>query len=228
MKTSANNTAARSEAATPKRMPPKIKAVAAAIALAASCASLPAFAQGNAISPGYLTGVWKENAHCGGAEAMTFFPNNTMSSAGSIPVNYTVTGPAQFTMHGPGGVVSIPAQYVNPNQMVVTFQNNASVFYRCGGTHAPAPVRNTQLTPAYLVGGWGHNGNCSVLEVFAAGGPFRSSNNDAGTWGLFGNIVRITLGNGASLDFSVQPNGPRNMMMTQTNNGQVSHYTRCF
>lgn len=208
-------------------MSSKAKVMATAIAISMGCIGQPAFAQNNAISTGYLTGSWKDNAQCAGNEAMVFFPNNTMSSAGSIPVSYSVTGPSQFTMHGPGGAASIQAQYVNQNQMLVTFQNDAAVFYRCGGANTRA-TNNTALTPAYIIGGWGQNGNCSTSEVFSAGGQFRTSNNDWGNWRLSGNQLRMTLDNGNSIDFSVLPNGPRNMTLTQNNNGQVSHYTRCF
>lgn len=213
--------------ATATRMSPRARIMAAAMAMLMASIGQSAFAQNNAISHGYLTGSWQDNPQCTGSETMVFFPNNTMSSAGSIPVNYSVTGPSQFTMHGPGGAASIQAQYVNQNQMVVTFQNDASVFYRCGAANARA-VSNAQLTPAYIVGGWGHNGNCRAPEEFAAGGQFRTSNNDRGTWALSGNQLRMMLGNGNGIDFSVQVNGQRNMTLTQNNNGQVSQYTRCF
>lgn len=203
------------------------KAIAAAVALSLSCVSPAALAQSNAISPGYLTGTWKDNAQCRGNESLIFFPNNTMSSAGSVPINYAVTGPSQFTMHGPGGAVPIQAQYVNQNQMVVTFNNDAGVFYRCGGANA-AGAGNAQLTSAYMVGGWGHNGNCRAPEVFQAGGRFRSSQNHDGSWSLLGNTLRLVLNNGNGLDFTVHPNGNQNMTLTQVSNGDVSQYTRCF
>lgn len=227
MKTFVSDTAACTKSTAPAHMSSKVKAVAAAMALSMSCVSLPAFAQNNAISPGYLTGTWKNNAKCRGSEAMVFFPNNTMSSAGSIPVNYIVTGPSQFTMHGPGGAASIQAQYVNHNQMVVTLQNNASVFYRCGGANAQAG-NSTQLTTAYITGSWTDKGNCAMPEVFYNNGQVRSSQNVMAGWALLGSVLRIMPSNGANVDFVVQVNGPRNMMLTQSGTGAVSHYMRCF
>lgn len=169
---------------------------------------------------------------------MVFFPNNTMSSAGSIPVNYTVTGPAQFTMHGAGGAASIQAQYLNHNQMLVSLQNNTSVFYRCGGAQAHAggnvhpgfnmhPGGHAQLSPAYIVGGWSHTGNCAAPEIFHGDGRFQSSLNAWGTWRLLGNVLQLMPSNAANADFFVQVNGPRNMVLTQ-NTGSVTHYARCF
>lgn len=217
---------ARTQTETGKQNPSST--IATAVALSIFCLSPPAFAQGAPISHGYLTGVWQDNAQCAGGTTMVFYPNNTMSSAGSIPVNYTVTGPSQFTMYGPGGAVAVQAQYVNQNQMVITFQNDASVLYRCGAPGGAAAGTNTQLSASYITGGWGLNGNCSAPERFAASGHFQTSNNDPGTWALFGNTLRMTVNNGNSLDFFVQVNGPRNMTLTQSNNGQVSNYTRCF
>lgn len=201
------------------------KIVATALALSLSCAAPAAFAQNNSISPGYLTGTWMDNAQCVGSAAMVFFPNTTVSSAGSQAVNYAVTGPSQFTMYGPGGGASIQAQYVNQNQMVLTLNNDTAMFYRCGANASAGG--SAQLTPAYIVGNWGQNGNCAVPEVFAAGGHFRTSNHDQGTWALFGNTLRMTINNGLNIDFSVQPNGHGNMTLVQNNNGQVSHYIRC-
>lgn len=226
MKIFAHSAIAHTKSAAPKQMPSKTKMMATAIAISMSCASLPTFAQSNAISPGYLTGIWKENANCIGNEAMVFFPNNTMSSAGSVPVNYVVTGPSQLTMHGPGGAASFQAQYVNHNQMVITHQNNASVVYRCGGAN-PYAGNNAQLTAAYIAGSWTDKGNCAMPEVFYNNGQVRSSLNVMAGWALLGNVLRIMSSNGGNVDFMVQVNGPRNMMLTQTNTGQVSHYARC-
>jgi hypothetical protein len=220
------NHPARTRSVTATRMSAKAKVMATAIAVALSGVSPAAFAQNNAISPAYLTGVWQENAQCRGSEAMVFFPNNTMSSAGSPPANYAVTGPSQFTMYGPGGAIPIQAQQVNYNQMVVTVQNSAIVVYRCGAANAGAGT--PQVVNTNIVGGWGHNSNCATPEVFVAGGQFRSSQNDLGRWSLSGNLLRLNMNNGNSLDFSVQVNTPQNITMTQTNNGQVSNYTRCF
>lgn len=218
-----NNDTERGAARAPHKSKKSAVAIATAIAISLSGVSSAAMAQG-AISHGYLTGVWQENAQCRGNESMVFFANNTMSSAGSTPVNYAITGQSQFTMYGPGGAVPIQAQNINQNQMVVTFQNTTMLVYRCGGSN----VNNVQLTASYIPGGWGMNGNCASPEVFAVGGQFRTSANDPGTWALFGNTLRMTVNNGASLDFVVQPNGQRNMTLTQSSNGDVSHYTRCF
>ncbi len=226
MKTFAKGTVAHTQSAAPKKTPSKAKVMVAAIAGSMLCISLPAFAQSNAISPGYLTGVWKENANCRGNEAMVFFPNNTMSSAGSVPVNYVVTGPSQFTMHGPGGAASIQAQYVNHNQMVITHQNNASVIYRCSGANAQA-VNNSQLTAGYITGSWTDKGNCAMPEVFYNNGQVRSSLNVLAGWTLLGNVLRIMPSTGGNVDFVVQVNGPQNMMLIQSTSGQVSHYARC-
>lgn len=213
---------ARLQSKTTKTM--RSTAIVTAIAMSVACMGSPALAQANQISPGYLTGVWQDNPQCRGSEAMVFFANNTMSSAGSTPVNYAVTGPSQFTMYGPGGAVAIQAQHINQNQMVVSFQNQTQVVYRCGAQGGNA----VQLNSAYIAGGWGMNGNCAAPEIFTAGGQFRTSANDPGTWALFGTTLRLTVNNGASLDFIVQANGPRNMTLTQVSNGDVSNYTRCF
>jgi hypothetical protein len=224
MKTFAKGTVAHTQSAAPKKMSSKAKVMVTAIAVSMSCTSLPTFAQ--SISPGYLTGTWKENANCLGNEAMIFFPNNTMSSAGSVPVNYAVTGPSQLTMHGPGGAAFFQAQYVNHNQMVITHQNNASVIYRCGGAN-PYTVNNAQLTAAYIAGSWTDKGNCAMPEVFYNNGQVRSSLNVMAGWALLGNVLRIMPSTGGNVDFVVQVNGPQNMMLTQTNSGQVSYYARC-
>lgn len=221
-----NGTAGHPSPATRKHMASKFKSVAAAVAIGMSGVSLPAFAQHNAISTGYLTGTWKDNAQCRGREAMVFFQNQTFSSAGSIPVNYAVTGPSQFTMHGAGGAASIQAQYLNQNQMLVTLNNNSSVFYRCGGGNAQ-PAYTPPLTVTYIVGGWTHNGNCGRPEVFQPGGRFQTSQNATGAWTLFGNVLRMMPANGVNAEFVVQVNGPGNMVLTQSN-GQVSYYTRCY
>lgn len=226
MNTVVSSAASQKSAPTPRRLSLKVRGVAAALALSMPCLSLPAFAQANAISTGYLTGTWMDNAQCRGHEAMVFFPNQTMSSAGSIPVSYAVTGPSQFTMHGPGGAATIQAQYLNPNQMLVTLNNNSSVFHRCGAQNVQAGG-NAQPTPAFLVGGWSHNGNCAMPEVFHNDGRFQTSLNAWGTWTLFGNVLRMMPANGANADLVVQVTGPRNMMLTQ-GNGQVSYYARCF
>lgn len=205
--------------------------IATALAIALSCANTSASAQSGPVSAAYLTGVWKENQQCTGGEAMVFFPNNTMSSAGSVPVNYVVSGPAQIMMYGSGGSVPIETQVVNQNKMVITFQNDATVLYRCGfntPTHNyPAPNNNMQLSPAYITGGWGYNGNCNNPEVFTNGGQFRTSQGAPGTWTVFGNTLRMLVNNN-SIDFVVQVNGHGNMTLTQVNNGQISNYTRCF
>lgn len=200
-------------------------AVAAALALAGVC--LPGAAQGQAISVPYLTGSWMDNAQCQGSGAMQFFPNGTFSSNGSIPVRYAVTGPSQFTVHGPGGAASMQAQYVNHNQMVVTVLNDSAVLFRCGGAHAPA-MQHTQPTITFIIGGWTHNGNCARPEVFLGGGQFRTSQNATGSWSLVGNMLRMMPSNGVHGEFVVQANGRANMTLTQTSNGQVSYYTRCF
>ena len=200
---------------------------ATAVAMALFGVSTAAVAQGNPVSHAYLTGVWKEDQQCRGGEAMIFFANNTMSSSGSVPVNYTVTGPAQILMYGPGGSVPIQTQYVSQDKMVVTFQNDATVLHRCGGG-VPAQNNNAQLSQSYITGGWGQNGNCANPEVFSAGGHLRTSQGDAGTWALFGNTLRLTVNNGNSLDFTAHASGNRNLTLIQNNNGQASNYTRCF
>lgn len=198
---------------------------AAAAAVAVSCASAPAFAQGPRITNQYLTGVWQEDQQCNGHQAMVFYANNTMSSAGSPAASYAVTGPAQIVMYGPGGSMQMGVRYVNQNQMVITYNNDATVLFRCSGGSAPAP---TQLSSAYFIGGWGFNGNCSNPDVFSNNGRVRTSQGPA-TWALFGNTLRLTNNNGVTTDFAVQVNGHRNMTLTQTTGGyNVSNYTRCF
>lgn len=197
------------------------------VAMSLLSTGAPVAAQNNSISQAYLIGIWKEDPQCRGNEAMVFFANNTMSSAGSVPVNYTVTGPSQILMFGPGGSVPIQTQYVNQDKIVVTFQNDATVLHRCGANNA-GHHNNAQLSSAYITGGWGQNGNCANPEVFSAGGHLRTSQGDTGTWALFGNTLRLTVNNGSSVDFVAQSNGPRNMTLVQSNNGQVSNYNRCF
>jgi len=159
---------------------------------------------------------------------MIFFVNQTMSSAGSIPANYAVTGPQQITLHGPGGTSLIGVQYVNQNQIVVTLQNQAAVMYRCSTNFAPPPPNNSGqgLTNAYFVGSWGENGNCTAPDVFLTGGQMRSGNGGGGTWALFGQTLRLTLTNGGTVDFDVQSNGRRNMTLTRAGFAPVN-YTRC-
>lgn len=114
MKTFAKGTVAHTQSAAPKKTPSKAKVMVAAIAGSMLCISLPAFAQSNAISPGYLTGVWEENANCRGQQSHGVLSNNTMSSAGSVPVNYVVTGPSQFTMPRPGRCRLYPGAICEP------------------------------------------------------------------------------------------------------------------
>lgn len=205
----------------------------AAVAIALTCAHGAAVAQNNIqLTTGYLTGVWNEDQQCLGGDSMVFTPN-TMSSAGSVPVNYTITGPAQITIYGPGGQVPFNVKPINQNRMVVTIGNDASVVYRCGGGGGGRGWNNNnnnnyQVSPGYVIGGWGQNGNCSNPEVFIANGRMTTSNGDAASWQLFGNTLRLTAANGGVVDFSVQANGRQNMTLVQNNNGQVSNYTRCF
>lgn len=193
-------------------------------AIAMMCTTPAALAQNNSISSNYLTGVWKEDAQCRGNEAMIFFPNGTMSSAGSVAANYTVSGPAQIVVYGPGGSATMGLQYINQDKLVLTIQNDATVLHRCGSN------AGVTLSNAYITGGWGHNGNCATPEVFSANGHMRTSQGGQGTWALFGNTLRLTVNNGSSVDFAVQANGQRNMTLTQLNQGsnQISNYTRCF
>lgn len=208
------------------------KAVAMAAAAMTLCWGAPAFAQHSALTTSYLTGVWKEDQQCRGNEALVFFANDTMSSAGSVPVSYAITGPGQFVMHGPGGVVPINVQIIHQNNMIVSFPGGTTVVFRCGynagPSNNPAPNYNAGLSPAYLTGGWGQNGNCARPEVFSVNGQLTSSNGDVGSWSLFGNTLRIKGVSGTDTDFLVQTNGPRHMTLTQAQNGLVSVYTRCF
>ncbi len=212
-------------------------AVLAVAAAALTCASTSAVAQNGGVTTGYLTGVWKEDQQCRGNEAMVFFANDTLSSAGSVPVSYAVTGPSQIVMHGPGGAVPINIQSIHQNNMIVSFQGGTTVLFRCGhnvgqnynpGPYNPGPNYNAGLSPAYITGGWGQNGNCARPEIFSVNGQLNSSTGDQGSWALFGNTLRIKGVSGTDTDFAVQTNGPRNMTLTQTQNGAVSIYTRCF
>ena len=220
------------------RAQPAAALAIAAAAMTLTCASTPALAQNGGVTTGYLTGVWKEDQQCRGNEAMVFFPNDTMSSAGSVAVSYAVTGPSQIVMHGPGGVVPINIQTIHQNNMIVSFQGGRTVLFRCGYTsgqnfypgpnYNPGPHYTGVLSPAYVTGGWGQNGNCARPEVFLVNGQLNSSNGDQGSWTLFGNVLRIKGVTGTDTDFAVQTNGPRNMTLTQTQTGAVSIYTRCF
>lgn len=198
----------------------------AAAALVFSCASTAALAQN--ISTGYLTGAWQDNPQCQGSEAMVFYPNGTMSSAGSAVVNYTVSGPAQIVMHGAGGAAAFGLQYLDQNRLFLTYQNTSAVLYRCGGNTAAQPVMVPQLSAGYIAGGWGFNGNCASPEVFRAGGHVRTSQGQNGTWALLGNTLRLTI-NGVTSDLLVQVYSNSNMSATPMVPGsQPSNYTRCF
>lgn len=200
--------------------------VAAAAALAFSCASTASFAQ--SISPAYLTGTWQDNPQCQGSEAMVFYPNGTMSSAGSAIVNYTVSGPAQIVMHGAGGAAPFGLQYLDQNRLLLSYQNTSAVLYRCGGNAGAQAAMAPQLSPAYITGGWGFNGNCASPEIFRAGGVVRTSQGHNGTWALFGNTLRLTV-NGVVSDLVVQAFSHGNMSATPTVPGSPpSNYTRCF
>lgn len=200
--------------------------VTATAAVFFSCAGTAALAQ--SISPSYLTGAWQDNPQCQGSEAMVFYPNGTMSSAGSAVVNYTVSGPAQIVMHGAAGAAAFGLQYLDQNRLLLTYQNTSAVLYRCGGNAGVQPAVVPQLSPTYIAGGWGFNGNCANPEVFRAGGQVRTSQGQAGTWALFGNTLRLTV-NGMVSDLHVQVFGNSNMSATpMVPGGQPSNYTRCF
>lgn len=159
---------------------------------------------------------------------MIFFPNGTMSSSGSPPVNYAVTGPAQITMYGPNGAIQFGMQHINQNQMILTVQNSSTMVYRCASGFGAQPTNPPQLTVAFITGGWGFNGNCASPDIFNANGRMRSALGTDASWGIFGGTLRLTNPNGASTDFSVQINNNSNMLLVNQANGQTSNYTRCF
>jgi len=202
----------------------------AAAALAITCTSPSAFAQSGPVSPSYLNGVWKENPQCRGNEALAFFPNSTMSAAGSQPVNYAVTGAKKIMMYGPGGAVPIRIDNARPNSMVVKFQGMAMQVYRCTANfNAPArPPHHAGVSDAYIVGRWSHNGNCGNPDIFSPGGHFIGSTHEAGRWAVHGNTLRIIMQSGNTADFLVQINGPRKMMLAPVHQpGNISTYRRC-
>lgn len=206
------------------------------VLVAASLAALPASSQPVGVSAPFLTGVWKEDAQCRGPEAMVFFPNSTMSSAGSTAVNYTVVGGNQIVLYGPGGQQSFGVQYVNPNKVVFTLNNDATIAYRCSqqagnnavgrGRRAPNNPTTFVPTPVTFAGGWGENGDCAKADIFTAGGHFQAGNGAGGTWSLFGNTLRMTMQNGAVVDAQIQ--NFTNKAMSLTVGGQALSYQRCF
>lgn len=210
-----------------------VKSLASATAaLVLSLTAQSAFAQNAPISPHYLTGIWKESPQCHGHEAMVFFPNNTLSSAGSPPVNYTVTGPQQIMMYGPGGSIPINVNQLHHNSMVIMVQGTNVMLHRCGGGFNPPPPppqhnNHAVLNHNYLIGRWTNAGNCANAEVFSPGGHFMSSANHTGSWTLNGNIVRIDVGNGNILDFAVQVHHRNSMTLSQMNQHNVTVYQRC-
>ena len=205
--------------------------IAAAIVI--SCSSQVASAQSTPISANYLTGVWKENAQCHGGEAVVFFQNSTMSSAGSPAVNYTVSGPEQIIMYGPGGAVPVKIDTVNQNSMIMKFPGGATVVHRCGSSFNAQPsynpnTVNSGISPRYIEGRWTNTGNCASPENFLPSGNFVSSLNQPGTWAIFGNTLRVTANTGNTVDFAVQINGAGNMTLTQLNQvNSVVNYIRC-
>ena len=50
---------------------------------------------------------------------------------------------------------------------------------------------NELVTPAMLVGRWGHDGDCAKDIVIGADGTFRSYTGNAGTWTLDGNMLTM-------------------------------------
>jgi hypothetical protein len=52
------------------------------------------------------------------------------------------------------------------------------------GLIAPAVAQRIALTPAFLVGRWGDNGDCTRPVVFRADGTFRTIQGGEGQWSL--------------------------------------------
>lgn len=59
------------------------------------------------------------------------------------------------------------------------------------GLAAPAVAQRIALTPAFLVGRWGDNGDCTRPVVFRADGTFRAFQGGEGQWSLRGD--RLTM-----------------------------------
>lgn len=149
---------------------------------------------------------------------------------------HTVVGGNQIVLYGPGGQQSFGVQYVDQNKVVFTLNNDATIAYRCSqgvrnNWSRPSGGNRNQRnfltpTPVIFAGGWGENGNCSKADVFTPGGHFQAGNGAGGTWSLFGNTLRMTMQNGATVDAQVQNFTSTSMALNA--GGQTAYYQRCF
>ena len=67
----------------------------------------------------------------------------------------------------------------------------ALLFVLACGLVAPALAQRITLTPAFLVGRWGDNGDCTRPVIFRADGTFRTLQGGEGQWSLRGD--RLTM-----------------------------------
>lgn len=82
-----------------------------------------------------------------------------------------------------------------------------------------------QITPAYLIGRWGDNGDCSKDIIVFADGTFRSYTGGTGRWWLEGNQLTFGGENGTYV-MRVAWEGPDTMIITNPD-GSIGRSQRC-
>lgn len=93
---------------------------------------------------------------------------------------------------------------------------------------APLPIaaqKPGQITPDYLIGRWGDNGDCSKDIIIAADGTFRSYTGGVGRWRLEGAQLTFAGENGSYV-MRVAWEGPDSMIVTNPD-GSVGRSQRC-
>lgn len=94
------------------------------------------------------------------------------------------------------------------------------------GKPDPAPdFAATQVTPQFLVGRWGDNGDCTKDIIFNADGTFHSYTGGNGRWQINGDTIVMSGPNG---DFSLQMQMiDQNHLMLRNPDGSVGTSQRC-
>jgi hypothetical protein len=93
---------------------------------------------------------------------------------------------------------------------------------------APLPLaaqKPGQITPDYLIGRWGDNGDCTKDIVIDPDGTFRSYTGGSGRWSLVGNRLTFAGENGTYV-MRVAWEGPDSMIITNPD-GSVGRSQRC-
>lgn len=87
---------------------------------------------------------------------------------------------------------------------------------------APLPLaaqKPGQITPAFLVGRWGDNGDCNKDIHIAADGTFRSYTGGTGRWTLDGDLL-IFAGEAGTYEMRVAWESPDSMIITNPDGSQ--------